>query len=101
MIGSTIVVLNYTPEDIIEERHVAFYTVPFSDGHRQGQTLHEISEVTIKHPQAKEWAVLTTLRDTAIETVYYSTSPEKAAHLAGFRAIHNTMLNYSDIEKQG
>ena len=71
------IIFNEVTEDIVEEKHVCFYTVNEDDGYI---VLKEVLEKKLKHPKAKELAYVFKL-DTKIVYRYKRIDSKAAASI--------------------
>lgn len=59
-------VVNYSKEDIVEKKHICFYTKTGIGGDLE---LWEILEYSIKHPEAPEHAVVKQIENERIKSI--------------------------------
>jgi len=71
------IVMNYMPEDIIEKKHVCYFTEV-----KNGEVfLKEMVELTIKHPESPDHAFIKKFDYDIISRTNLSDNSEKSAHM--------------------
>ena len=71
-------VINYLKEDILEKKHICFYT---KQGIHGDLELWEILEYTIKHPEAPEYATIKQFENELVKSIRPNDNSNKHAYI--------------------